>query len=62
MNDACDGPLPLALYSAALFSQTEGRVYGGKEYRQMLREAGLVPSEQIIPTAVHCGILTGNKA
>ena len=27
LNDALDGPLPLALYSAALFSLTEGRAY-----------------------------------
>ena len=27
LNDALDGPLPIALYSAALFSFTEGRAY-----------------------------------
>ena len=27
LNDAMDGPLPVALYSASLFSVTEGRAY-----------------------------------
>ena len=60
LNDALDGPLPVALYSAALFSVTEGRAYSGAEYRQWLEAAGLEPSE-IVPTLVHCGVLTGFK-
>jgi ubiquinone/menaquinone biosynthesis C-methylase UbiE len=56
LNDALDGPLPIALYSAALFSLTEGRAYSGAEYSSWLTEAGLQPGP-IIPTLVHCGVL-----
>jgi predicted O-methyltransferase YrrM len=62
LNDAKDGPLPIALYSAALFTLTEGRAYSAEEYRNMLKSAGLNPSEQILPTFVHCGVLEGRKA
>lgn len=62
LNDTMDGPLPIALYSAALFSVTEGRAYSGGEYRAMLRDAGLTPSDAITPTLVHCGVLAGVKA
>ena len=60
LNDNFDGPLPVALYSAALFTLTEGRAYSAAEYRQWLVEAGLTPGE-IIPTLVHCGVLSGTK-
>lgn len=60
LNDALDGPLPIALYSAALFRLTEGRAYSAGEYRGWLDEAGLVPGE-VVPTLVHCGVLTGTK-
>ena len=60
LNDALDGPLPIALYSAALFSMTQGRAYSGAEYREWLTEAGLT-CEPIVPTLVHCGILAGRK-
>jgi hypothetical protein len=60
LNDALDGPLPIALYSAALFSLTEGRAYSGAEYRHWLTAAGLIPSE-IVPTLIHCGVITGTK-
>ena len=33
LNDALDGPLPIALYSAALFCVTQGRAYSAAEYR-----------------------------
>jgi hypothetical protein len=56
LNDALDGPLPIALYSAALFSFTEGRTYSALEYRTWLEEAGLVTGA-VIPTLVHCGVL-----
>jgi hypothetical protein len=55
-----DGPLPIALYSAALFSITEGRAYSAAEYRGFLQAAGLVP-KAIVPTLVHCGILPAQK-
>ncbi len=61
LNDALDGPLPEALYSAALFSLTEGRAYSRAEYRGMLRAAGFVPTATTPPTAVHCGVLAAVK-
>jgi predicted O-methyltransferase YrrM len=60
LNDALDGPLPIALYSAALFALTEGRAYSAAEYRGWLREAGLTAGE-VVPTLIHCGVLTGTK-
>ncbi len=59
LNDTLDGPLPLALYSAALFTLTEGRAYSQAEYRGWLTEAGLRPSE-MTPTLIHCGVLAGS--
>lgn len=60
LNDALDGPLPIALYSAALFTLTEGRAYSAAEYRRMFADAGLVANE-VVPTAIHCGILAGRR-
>jgi hypothetical protein len=60
LNDALDGPLPIALYSAALFALTEGRAYSAAEYRQWLAEAGLTPGA-VVPTLIHCGVLTGQR-
>ncbi len=60
LNDALDGPMPVALYSASLFRLTEGRAYSAREYRAWLTDAGLVPGE-IIPTLVHCGVLPAVK-
>jgi predicted O-methyltransferase YrrM len=60
LNDALDGPLPMALYSAALFTLTEGRLYSAAEYRAWLDEAELQPNT-ITPTAIHCGVLPATK-
>lgn len=60
LNDAHDGPLAVALYSAALFSITEGRAYSAAEYREWLLAAGLQP-QRIVPTLIHCGALEGRK-
>jgi predicted O-methyltransferase YrrM len=60
LNDAHDGPLPIALYSAALFAVTEGRAYSAAEYRSWLAAAGLVPAA-IVPTMIHCGVLPARK-
>jgi SAM-dependent methyltransferase len=60
LNDALDGPLPIALYSAALFTLTEGRAYSAAEYRSWLTEVGL-NSGEIIATLIHCGVLIGVK-
>lgn len=62
LHDALDGPLPLAEYSAALFSLTEGRAYSAAEYRAWLTGAGLDAAGPVVPTRVHCGLLTGTKA
>jgi ubiquinone/menaquinone biosynthesis C-methylase UbiE len=61
LNDALDGPLPVALYSAALFTLTEGRAYSGAEFRQWLTEAGLKPGN-LTPTLIHCAVLEAVKA
>jgi SAM-dependent methyltransferase len=61
LNDALDGPLPVALYSAALFRLTEGRAYSAGEFRGWLAEAGLVAHE-VIPTLIHCGVLPATRA
>ena len=60
LNDALDGPLPIALYSAALFGLTEGRAYRAGEYSGWLKEAGLTPGT-ITKTLIHCGVLPGVK-
>jgi SAM-dependent methyltransferase len=60
LNDELDGPLPIALYSAALFSLTEGRAYSAAEYRAWCQEVGLKPSA-VTPTLVHCGVMTAVK-
>jgi hypothetical protein len=60
LNDALDGPLPVALYSTALFCLTEGRAYSAAEYHGWLTEAGLTPGS-VEPTLIHCGVLTGVK-
>lgn len=60
LNDELDGPLPIALYSAALFTLTEGRAYSAAEYRSWLIAAGLRP-QPVVPTLIHCGVLAGVK-
>ncbi len=58
LNDDLDGPLPIALYSAALFTLTEGRAYCQAEYRRWLESAGCRVNP-MKPTLVHCGVLEG---
>jgi hypothetical protein len=60
LADTLDGPLPVALYSAALFTLTEGRAYSASEYRAWLTECGFT-SAKVIPTLIHCGVLIGTK-
>lgn len=60
LNNELDGPLPIAHYSAALFTLTEGRAYSQAEYMSWLKDAGLVP-QPMVPTLIHCGILAGIK-
>jgi SAM-dependent methyltransferase len=60
LDDDLGGPLPIALYSAALFCLTEGRAYSAAEYRAWLTEAGLTPGE-VVPTLIHCGVLPATR-
>ncbi|HSU65940.1 MAG TPA: methyltransferase [Tepidisphaeraceae bacterium] len=60
LNDALDGPLSVALYSAQLFCVCEGRAYSAAEYRSWLNEVGL-ESGEVVPTLAHCGVLPGIK-
>ncbi len=60
LNDHLDGPLPIALYSAALFTLTEGRAYSAKEYTAWLSECGL-KVQPVQKTLIHCGVLVGEK-
>jgi 2-polyprenyl-3-methyl-5-hydroxy-6-metoxy-1,4-benzoquinol methylase len=60
LNDALDGPLPIALYSAALFTLTEGRAYSAAEYRTWMAEAAVTCGDTT-PTLIHCGVLSGRK-
>jgi ubiquinone/menaquinone biosynthesis C-methylase UbiE len=61
LNDALNGPLPIALYSTALFTLTEGRAYSAGEYKSWMETNGLKVSGPT-ETLVHCGIMTGIKA
>jgi hypothetical protein len=56
LDDDLGGPLPVALYSAALFQVTEGRAYSRGEYAGWLAEAGFGVT-QCVPTLAHCGVL-----
>lgn len=60
LDDDLAGPLPIALYSAALFTLTEGRAYSAAEYRRWLAAAGLT-ADSIAPTLVHCGVISASK-
>lgn len=60
LNDQLDGPLPIALYSAALYTLTEGRAYSAREYGEWLQTAGLKVGD-VTPTLIHCGVLKGVK-
>lgn len=60
LNDDHGGPLPIALYSAALFTLTEGRAYSTREFQSWLTNAGLTLLP-ITPTLVHCAVVGGRK-
>ncbi|MBI1322878.1 methyltransferase [bacterium] len=59
LNDALDGPLPIALYSADLFLLTEGRAYSRAEYLDRFDRSGwnADPNQSPIRTLAHCGVL-----
>ncbi len=58
LNDDFSGPLPVALYSVALFTLTEGRAYSRAEVVGWMEAAGL-ECGPVEPTLVHAGLLTG---
>jgi cyclopropane fatty-acyl-phospholipid synthase-like methyltransferase len=60
LDDDHGGPLPIALYSAALFTLTEGRAYSAAEYRGWMEEAGLAVTGPV-STLIHCGVLIGER-
>ena len=60
LDDDLGGPLAIALYSAALFTLTEGRAYSAGEYRAWIESAGLVAGP-VAPTLVHCGVIVATK-
>jgi SAM-dependent methyltransferase len=60
LDDDLSGPLPVALYSAALFTMTEGRAYSAAEFSGWMRDVGLIV-EPSRPTLVHCAVLVGRK-
>ena len=60
LNDDLSGPLPMALYSAALFTLTEGRAYSSAEYQGWMNNAGL-HSSAAVATLVHCHVICGTK-
>ena len=63
LNDDHDGPLPIALYSAALFTLTLGRAYSAGEYRSWMTDAGFeIEESQPRPTLIHCGVLGATKS
>ncbi|MSR30773.1 MAG: methyltransferase domain-containing protein [Gemmataceae bacterium] len=61
LTDALDGPLAIALYSASLFSLTEGRAYSAGEIRGWLKDLGMT-SDPIAPTLAHCGAMIARFA
>lgn len=60
LDDDLSGPLPIALYSASLFSFTEGRAYSHAEYTSWLQDAGFT-IVNTIPTSAHCHVICAVK-
>jgi hypothetical protein len=61
LNDTLDGPQAVTDYSAQLFWFTKGRCYSRQEYRTWLAKAGLVPTENNIPTLMDYGLISARK-
>lgn len=60
LDDDLAGPLPIALYSAALFTLTEGRAYSVAEFTSWMNQCGLEVTGPV-STLIHCGVLCGVK-
>lgn len=61
LDDSLDGPLAVTDYSAQLFWATKGRAYSRKEMRVWLENAGLLPSQENIPTLMDYGLIWARK-
>ena len=61
LDDSLDGPLPVAEYSAALFTGTKGRCYSRAEYRGWLKDAGLVPGDTSPATMLDYSLISARK-
>jgi hypothetical protein len=61
LNDTLDGPIAVTDYSAMLFLGTKGRAYSRKEYRMWLSKAGLIPTNDNIPTLMDYGLISARK-
>lgn len=61
LNDRLDGPLAVTDYSAQLFWVTKGRAYSRKEYRHWFTQAGLIATDETIPTQMDYGLIWARK-
>jgi ubiquinone/menaquinone biosynthesis C-methylase UbiE len=61
LNDALDGPIAVTDYSSQLFLATKGRAFSKKEYRKWLSNAGLVPTQEYMPTLMDYGLIAAYK-
>jgi hypothetical protein len=61
LNDDFDGPIAVTDYSAMLFLGTKGRCYSRSEYKKWLADAGLIPSDENIPTLLDYGLISARK-
>ena len=61
LDNSLEGPLPIALYSIALFTLTEGRAYSPAEYEHWLQRAGLRAGKPV-STAIHCAVIEATQS
>jgi hypothetical protein len=61
LDDTLDGPLAVTDYSAMLFLGTKGRAYSRSEYRGWLIAAGLVPTDNSVPTLMDYSLISAVK-
>lgn len=62
LDDTLDGPLAVTDYSTQLFWVTKGRAYSRREYRQWFSEAGLINTQENIPTQMDYGLIWAKRA
>jgi len=61
LDDDGTGPLPIAFYSAGLFTLTEGQAYSQADFLSWMSNAGL-GYESDAETRVHCRVIVGKKS